>query len=207
MIEHLEMAFEHLADLVAEQLGIDHRDLPGAGAAGGLGYGLATFCQAQLLSGFAIVADALRLEERIAASDLVITGEGRLDAQTLYGKAPAEVARLAKKYGKPVAVVCGQRDGRGRPLRVVRLRHRARIPGAFPSALPQQCRRPGGPRRRADRGVGRKSRVSCRWIGNAHPYRIATHRSLRYSLMAAPSRRCPAFSIILAFRAPNGMSR
>jgi glycerate kinase len=111
MIEHLEMALEHLADLVAEQLGIDHRDLPGAGAAGGLGYGLATFCQAQLLSGFAIVADTLRLEERIAASDLVITGEGRLDAQTLHGKAPAEVARLAKKYDKPVAVVCGRRDG------------------------------------------------------------------------------------------------
>jgi len=108
MIEFLEMALEHLADLVAEQLGVDHRRLPGAGAAGGLGYGLATFCQAELQPGFALVAEALRLEERIAASDLVITGEGRLDAQTLYGKAPVEVARLAKKQGKPVAVVCGQ---------------------------------------------------------------------------------------------------
>jgi glycerate kinase len=110
MIEYLELALTHLADLVADQLGVDHRLLPGAGAAGGLGYGLATFCQAELQPGFAIVAEALRLEERIAASDLVITGEGRLDAQTLYGKAPAEVARLAKKYDKPVALVCGRRE-------------------------------------------------------------------------------------------------
>ena len=108
VIGHLEMALDHLADLVADQLGVDHRHLPGAGAAGGLGYGLATFCQAELRPGFTLVAEGLRLEERIAASDLVITGEGCLDAQTHYGKAPAEVARLAKKYGKPVAVVCGQ---------------------------------------------------------------------------------------------------
>jgi len=108
MIEHLEMAVEHLADLVAGQVGVDYRLLPGAGAAGGMGYGLATFCQAELEPGFALLAKGLRLEERIAASDLVITGEGRLDAQTLYGKAPSEVARLAKKMGKPVAVVCGQ---------------------------------------------------------------------------------------------------
>jgi glycerate kinase len=110
MIEYLEMALTHLADLVADQLGVDHRFLPGAGAAGGLGYGLATFCGAELQPGFAIVAEALRLEERVAACDLVITGEGRLDAQTLYGKAPAEVARLAKKYDKPVALVCGRRE-------------------------------------------------------------------------------------------------
>jgi glycerate kinase len=110
MIGHLEMALEHLAELVSEQLGVDHRHLPGAGAAGGLGYGLATFCKADLQPGFALVAQSLRLEQRIAASDLVITGEGRLDTQTLYGKAPAEVARLAKKHGKPVAVVCGQCD-------------------------------------------------------------------------------------------------
>jgi len=108
MIEHLEMAIEHLADLVRDQLGIDHRALPGAGAAGGLGYGLATFCDAQLRPGFPLVAEALGLEARIASSDLVITGEGRLDAQTLFGKAPVEVARIAKKHGKPVAVICGK---------------------------------------------------------------------------------------------------
>jgi glycerate kinase len=110
MIEHLEMALEHLADLVAGQLGVDHRSLPGAGAAGGLGYGLATFCSAELQRGFALVSAALQLEQRIAASDLVITGEGRLDAQTLHGKAPLGVARLAKKHRKPIAIVCGQSD-------------------------------------------------------------------------------------------------
>jgi len=108
MIERLEESINHLAGLVAQQLGIDHRSLPGAGAAGGLGYGLATFCRAQIRPGFALVSESLNLEDRVAASDLVITGEGRLDAQTLYGKAPAEVARLAKRSGKPVAVVCGQ---------------------------------------------------------------------------------------------------
>jgi glycerate kinase len=108
MIDYLEMALEHLAELVADQLGVDHRLLPGAGAAGGLGYGLATFCNAEIQRGFALVAEGLRLEERIAASDLVITGEGCIDAQTFYGKAPAEVARLAKKYDKPVAAVCGR---------------------------------------------------------------------------------------------------
>jgi len=110
MIEHLELALDHLAGLVAEQLGIDHRLLPGAGAAGGLGYGLATFFNAELQRGFSIVASALHLEERIAASDLIITGEGRLDAQTLHGKAPFEVARLAKKHGKPIALLCGQSE-------------------------------------------------------------------------------------------------
>jgi glycerate kinase len=108
MIGHLEMALEHLADLVAEQIGVDCRELPGAGAAGGLGYGLATFCGAEVQRGFTLAAEGLRLEERIAASDVVITGEGGLDSQTLYGKAPAEVARLAMKYDKPVVVVCGQ---------------------------------------------------------------------------------------------------
>jgi glycerate kinase len=108
MIEHLEMAMDHLAGLVAEQLGIDYRQLPGAGAAGGLGYGLATFCRAELQPGFAIAASALRLEERIARSDLVITGEGRLDSQSFCGKAPVEIARLARKHGKRVALVCGQ---------------------------------------------------------------------------------------------------
>lgn len=108
MIEHLEMALAHLADLVADQIGVDHRDLPGAGAAGGLGYGLATFCRAELRRGFGLVAEGVRLDERIASSDLVVTGEGRLDSQTLYGKAPIEVARIAKNHGKPVALVCGQ---------------------------------------------------------------------------------------------------
>jgi glycerate kinase len=111
-VSHLEMALEHLADLVAEQIGVDLRGLPGAGAAGGLGYGMATFCHAELQSGFGLLAEVLGIEERIARCDLVITGEGRIDAQTPHGKAPAEIARLARKYDKPVAAVCGQLDPR-----------------------------------------------------------------------------------------------
>jgi len=110
MIGFLEMALSHLADLMAEQTGRDPREMPGAGAAGGLGYGLAAFCGAELRPGFPLVSEALKLEDRIAACDLVITGEGRFDAQTFSGKAPAEVARLAKKHRKPVALVCGQCD-------------------------------------------------------------------------------------------------
>jgi glycerate kinase len=109
-ISHLELALTHLADLITEQLSLDFRALPGAGAAGGLGYGLATFCNAQLQPGFRLVAEARDLESRIAASDLVITAEGRLDAQSLLGKAPVEVACLARKLNKPVAIICGQCD-------------------------------------------------------------------------------------------------
>ena len=110
MISHLELALDHLAGLITDQLGIDHRSLPGAGAAGGLGYGLATFCSAQLQPGFALIADSLHLEERVAASDLIITGEGSLDLQTLHGKAPAGLALLAKKYDKPTVIICGRHD-------------------------------------------------------------------------------------------------
>ena len=66
-----------------------------------------TFCKAGMQPGFELVAEAVKLEERIANCDLVITGEGRLDAQTGFGKAPAEVARLARKHGKKIAAVCG----------------------------------------------------------------------------------------------------
>jgi glycerate kinase len=85
--------------------------MPGAGAAGGLGYGLAVFCGAELRLGFSMIAEALRLEERISACDMVVTGEGRMDRQTLSGKAPAEVARLARKHGEPIALICGECDG------------------------------------------------------------------------------------------------
>lgn len=162
MIGHLEMALEHLAELVAEQLGVDYRDLPGAGAAGGLGYGLVTFCGAVLERGFPLVAEWLRLEEQIAASDLVVTGEGRLDGQTLYGKAPMEVARLARKNGKRVAIVCGQVEegvstGNWFDL-VVSL-------GEF-EASPEVCMREGAAlARRAGRRIGEWAREEIRSRG------------------------------------------
>lgn len=102
-----ESRLERLADIVKRDLGVDHRDVPGAGAAGGLGFGLMSFCGAKLTSGFDLIADLVHLRDRIAAADLVITGEGRLDAQTLHGKGPMGVADLARELRKPVAAFAG----------------------------------------------------------------------------------------------------
>ncbi len=106
-VEALENAMESLADVVATDLGCDFRDVPGAGAAGGFGFGLMSFCGAKMRSGFEVVAEYLGLADRIAASDVVITGEGRLDDQTLDGKGPAGVAALARQHGKPVLAFAG----------------------------------------------------------------------------------------------------
>ncbi len=103
----LEEGLLNLADVVASDLGCDFRDTPGAGAAGGIAFGLLSFCQAKICSGFDLLAETLRLEERIAACDLVITGEGRIDGQTLEGKGPAGVAALARRHGKPVLAFAG----------------------------------------------------------------------------------------------------
>ena len=103
----LEDSLSHLARLCTEQLGKDFSGVPGAGAAGGLGFGLLAFLQATLESGFSAVARLMSLESRVADADLVITGEGRLDAQSLHGKAPFEIARLAERHGKRVIGFAG----------------------------------------------------------------------------------------------------
>jgi glycerate 2-kinase len=107
-IDALERALARLADVVAEQFGFDHRNEPGAGAAGGLGFGLLSFCAAKMQPGFDVVAEAVSLEPKMKDADLVITGEGSLDRQTLEGKTPAGVARLARKLGKPVFAIVGR---------------------------------------------------------------------------------------------------
>jgi len=106
-VEHLEYALKSLADLLTEQWECDYRDTPGAGAAGGLGFGLMIFCNAQIRNGFDVVSGAMQLETRVRASDLVITGEGSLDGQTLEGKGPAGVAALAHAQRKPVLAFAG----------------------------------------------------------------------------------------------------
>ncbi|HEY0793956.1 MAG TPA: glycerate kinase [Chthoniobacterales bacterium] len=108
--ESLEQGLEHFANLAAATFGKDFRAAAGAGAAGGLGFGLLTFAQAELRPGFATVAELLGLERRIAETDLVITGEGGMDAQTLNGKAPFGVAQLAQKHGKPCVAFAGRVD-------------------------------------------------------------------------------------------------
>jgi len=107
----LELALTRLADVVAEEFGFDYRDRPGAGAAGGLGFGLMSFCGATIRPGFDVVAEAVGLESKMKGVDVVITGEGSLDRQTLEGKTPAGVARLARKLGKKVFAIAGRYDG------------------------------------------------------------------------------------------------
>ena len=107
-IEILERALTRLADVVARDLHVDFCDEPGAGAAGGLGFGLMSFCGAIVRPGFDVVAEAVGLEAKMKDADLVITGEGSLDRQTLEGKTPAGVARLARKLGKRVYAIVGR---------------------------------------------------------------------------------------------------
>lgn len=107
-----EARLQSLADMVKRDIGCDHRNEPGAGAAGGLGFGLMSFCGAQLCSGFDLVADITGLRERIAQADIVITGEGKLDAQSLNGKGPVGVAGMARAAGKPVVGIGGLVDAR-----------------------------------------------------------------------------------------------
>jgi glycerate kinase len=106
-LEILERGLKRLADVVGHDLGKDFRDTPGAGAAGGLGFGLMSFCSASIKPGFEMVAEFVGLRSAIEESDAVITGEGRLDGQTLEGKAPAGVAQLARQLGKPVFAIVG----------------------------------------------------------------------------------------------------
>ncbi|MFA4030347.1 MAG: hypothetical protein GDYSWBUE_002040 [Candidatus Fervidibacterota bacterium] len=107
MVPKLDANLRHFAKVVREQLGVDVEHVPGAGAAGGLGAGLMAFLGAKLRSGTEIVFELVRLEERMRDADLVITGEGQIDSQTAFGKTPVGVAKLAKRYGKPVIAVAG----------------------------------------------------------------------------------------------------
>ena len=107
----LEQALTKLAEIVKHDLKRDFGDEPGAGAAGGLGFGLMTFCGATMRSGFELVAEKIQLEQMIRNVDVVVTGEGSLDLQTLDGKAPGGVAHLACKLGKRVFAIAGYSSG------------------------------------------------------------------------------------------------
>ncbi len=107
MVEKLDSHLEHFAGLIRSQLGKEVGSVPGSGAAGGLGAGLIAFLGARLMNGFGMIAEAVGLEDQVSRSDLVITGEGKLDSQTVFGKTPFGVAQLAKKHGKPVIGVAG----------------------------------------------------------------------------------------------------
>ena len=107
-IDMLERALTKFADVVSKDLGVDYRDEAGAGAAGGLGFGLMSFCGAVIRPGFDVIAESVGLESKMKDVDVVITGEGSLDRQTLEGKTPAGVAQLARKLGKRVFAIVGR---------------------------------------------------------------------------------------------------
>jgi glycerate kinase len=107
MIVELDRNLAHYAEVIKKSLRIDVINVPGAGAAGGMGAALMAFLGAELRSGIEIVTQALNLEEHIHDCSLVVTGEGRIDSQSIHGKVPVGVAQVAKKYHKPVIGIAG----------------------------------------------------------------------------------------------------
>jgi len=107
MVATLDKALWHYGGIISEQLQLEVRDLPGAGAAGGLGAGLVALAGAKIRSGPSLVLELLRFEEYLEAADLVLTGEGKIDRQIEFGKAISGVALLAEKHGVPVIALTG----------------------------------------------------------------------------------------------------
>ena len=103
----LDDALQHYAQIIERDLGVRVLDAPAAGAAGGLGAGVIAFLRADVRAGIDVVAEAIGLRERISGADLLLTGEGKLDAQTGFGKTITGVARIAKECGVPVIAVVG----------------------------------------------------------------------------------------------------
>ncbi|WP_275553350.1 glycerate kinase [Mixta sp. Marseille-Q2659] len=107
LVTQLDNALAHYATIIQRDLDIDVLHIPGGGAAGGMGAALHAFCQAELRRGIEIVTEALGLDELVKDATLVITGEGRIDSQTIHGKVPIGVANVARRYNKPVIGIAG----------------------------------------------------------------------------------------------------
>ena len=107
MVRELDSALAHFAEKVSGFQGFKVSEVPGTGAAGGLGFAFKAFLNAELVPGVDLILGETKLEDFVKGADIVITGEGRLDGQTVMGKAPIGVARLAKKYGKRVLAFSG----------------------------------------------------------------------------------------------------
>ena len=116
MVAQLDAALAHLASVVRRDLGVEIDAIPGGGAAGGLGGGMIGFLGGRLEAGVDIVLETVGLDGRLEGADLVITGEGSVDYQTVYNKAPIGVARLAKARGIPVVVIAGSLGERYREV-------------------------------------------------------------------------------------------
>ncbi len=107
MVAVLDKALEHYAQIIEQDLNTSVREVPGAGAAGGLGAGMIAFLGATLRPGAQIVLEAAHLDEQLKGTDLLITAEGQLDGQTAYGKTVGAVAQMAKRYNIPVLALAG----------------------------------------------------------------------------------------------------
>jgi glycerate kinase len=107
-LDFLESAMGHFFGVVEAATGKAVRNLPGAGSAGGCGAGFAAFLNARIESGVGLLLDAVRFTERITGADLILTGEGKVEGQTLHGKAVRGVAEAAKPLGVPVIVIAGE---------------------------------------------------------------------------------------------------
>lgn len=108
VVKELDEGLKHFAQIAASELKRDIHNIPGAGAAGGLGAAFEGFLNGQLLSGIELLMDTIRIEEKMAGIDFVITGEGRLDRQTAMGKTPVGIAQCAGKYAIPVIALAGE---------------------------------------------------------------------------------------------------
>jgi len=111
MIKVLDDNLRHFSQIVEKTYKKDISEVPGSGAAGGLGAGLMVFLKGTLVSGFSTISDILNLEGYIRSSDLIITGEGKIDSQSFNGKVVIEVSKIAQKYQKPVIALVGSYEG------------------------------------------------------------------------------------------------
>jgi glycerate kinase len=113
MIETLDDNLAHFAEIVARDLGVAIRDLPGSGAAGGLGGGLVAFAAGKIKPGVELIVKAVKLQERLSNADLCLTGEGAIDGQSAFGKTAVGVARVARALGCPTLALAGRIDPSG----------------------------------------------------------------------------------------------
>lgn len=118
-VTQVDSWLKNYSQVIKEELGISVDNQPGAGAAGGLGAGLLAFCQTKMYQGIEHILELLSVEEKLKDALLVITGEGKMDAQSINGKAPIGIAKLAKKHDIPVIAVVGSRDNELAPIYAV----------------------------------------------------------------------------------------
>ena len=135
MVAQLDQALAHFAQVIERDLGVDVREMSGAGAAGGLGAGMIAFCGAQIRSGASLVLEILRFEDYLEAADLVMTGEGKIDRQIEFGKAISGVALLAEKHGVPLIAFTGSLEEE--PEELARRGVQAVVP-IIPGPMPEQ---------------------------------------------------------------------